>query len=335
MSTSDHPAGGAPRATYRLQLHAGFTFTDAERVVAYLDDLGISDAYASPVLTLARRQHPRLRHHRPQRAQPRAGRRGRLRRAQRRAARTGMGLILDVVPNHMGIGDPRNTLVAGRAGERRQLALRPLLRHRLAARAKRELRDKVLLPILGDQYGKVLERGELQLGLRATGAFFLQLLRPPLARSRPRSYARPAEPPPGRSWIGALGADHEHVHGAPEHPHRPRATCRRAARPTAERIAERNREKEVIKRRLAALCRGQPGRCAAAIDATLADVSTARPGDPRSFDLLRRAAGAAGLPAGLLARRRARRSTTGASSTSTTWPPSAWSCPRSSTPPTG
>ena len=73
-----------------------------------------------------------------------------------------MGLMLDLVPNHMGVLKADNALVARRAGARAGIAIRGLLRHRLGA-CDEELAGKVLVPILGDQYGTVLERGEIAL----------------------------------------------------------------------------------------------------------------------------------------------------------------------------
>ena len=72
------------------------------------------------------------------------------------------GHVVDFVPNHMGIGTGTERVVERRARERAELTRRRLLRHRMGARLKAELRAKLLLPILGDQYGRVLERGELQ-----------------------------------------------------------------------------------------------------------------------------------------------------------------------------
>ena len=76
-----------------------------------------------------------------------------------------MGLVVDFVPNHMGIDPQTNAWWRDVLENGAELAVRALLRHRLAP-VKEELRDKVLLPILGDQYGQVLERGELQVAHR-------------------------------------------------------------------------------------------------------------------------------------------------------------------------
>ena len=85
-----------------------------------------------------------------------------------------MGQVLDFVPNHMGIGEPHNQSLVDRcAGERaRALSTRPYFDIDWQP-LKSDLRDKVLIPILGDQYGRVLERGELHVHYES-GRFFLR-----------------------------------------------------------------------------------------------------------------------------------------------------------------
>src|SRR5262249_1411737 len=92
-----------PRATYRLQMHAGFTFRDAARIVPYLHDLGISHCYASPYLTArpgsghgyAITDHNRL--------NPEIGGEADFQAWVEALHRHGMSHVLDVVPNHMGV----------------------------------------------------------------------------------------------------------------------------------------------------------------------------------------------------------------------------------------
>src|SRR4029453_17250208 len=109
------------------------------------------------------RQHARLRRRRPQRDRSRAGRRAGARPPPRRAPppRHGMGPVLDFVPNHMGIARADNPWwlavlewgPASPAAEWFDIDWRP---------AKREVHGKVLLPFLGDHYGRVITRGELR-----------------------------------------------------------------------------------------------------------------------------------------------------------------------------
>jgi len=150
-----------PLSTYRLQLHAGFTLADARAVVDYLERLGISDCYLSPVSASRPgsthgydvTQHNRL--------DPELGGREEYERFSAEVASRGMGMVLDFVPNHMGV-DPtsnpwwRDVLENGQCSRYARffdIDWTPL---------KPELEGRVLLPILGGQYGQVLEAGELK-----------------------------------------------------------------------------------------------------------------------------------------------------------------------------
>ena len=159
----DAPVTGSTRdpagATYRLQLRAGFVVRQAADLAPYLADLGVTDVYLSPILRPRAGSthgydvvdHGRL--------NPELGGEAGVPPAGRGPARQhGLGRLLDIVPNHMGIAVGRQRLVAGRAGARPGLALCRLLRHRLVAAASPSCTNRVLLPILGDQYGRVLER---------------------------------------------------------------------------------------------------------------------------------------------------------------------------------
>ncbi len=175
-----------PRSTYRLQFHAGFTFNDATALVPYLARLGISHVYASPYLKARAGSthgydivdHSAL--------NPEIGTPADYRRFVDTLREHGMGHILDFVPNHMGVGGDDNAwwldLLAW--GEESHYAdyfdvdWRPM---------RSELRGRVLLPFLGQQYGDVLEAGELRWEYARGGfalRYFEHLL--PLA---PPSYA--------------------------------------------------------------------------------------------------------------------------------------------------
>jgi len=161
----------AIRATYRLQLRAGFGFDEAARTVPYLARLGASHVYASPVLRARRGSahgydvvdHDAI--------NPELGGREGLDRLVAALRAHGMGLILDVVPNHMGVfGDDNawwmDVLENGPASPYAawfDIEWRP---------ADPDLAGKVLAPILGDHYGVILERGELRLAFEPqAGAF--------------------------------------------------------------------------------------------------------------------------------------------------------------------
>jgi (1->4)-alpha-D-glucan 1-alpha-D-glucosylmutase len=152
-----------PVATYRIQLSNRFTLRDLDSVCSYLHALGVTDCYTSPILTAragSTHGYDILDHNE---LNPELGTIDDLRAVAAMLRARGMGLVLDFVPNHMGI-DPwtnrwwRDVLENGPSsayGRYFDIDWSPV---------KPELRDKVLLPILGDQYGAILERGELQLG---------------------------------------------------------------------------------------------------------------------------------------------------------------------------
>ncbi len=163
-----------PRATYRLQLHAGFDFAAATRVLPYLKTLGISHVYVSP-LTQARPgskhgydviDHGRL--------NPELGTEEDFAAWCEALHTLGLGQILDIVPNHMAVLGARNpwwhdVLMHG-AGSR--FAQHFDIDGLGAPNPDAPLQSKVLLPILGDQYGTVLERGEIEMQFdRASGEF--------------------------------------------------------------------------------------------------------------------------------------------------------------------
>ena len=151
-----------PRATYRLQFHSGFRFDDGARIVPYLAALGISHVYCSPI----QRARPGSMHgydvvaH--DEVNPELGGLEAFERFTQTLKAHGMGQLLDLVPNHMGIlgadnpwwRDVLENGVASLYAQHFDIDWEPL---------NAELVGKVLLPVLGDHYGDVLERGELQL----------------------------------------------------------------------------------------------------------------------------------------------------------------------------
>ena len=158
------------RATARLQFHPGFTLDDATALVDYFADLGISHLYASP-LTRAR---PGSMHGYdvvdPTRINPELGGEAALERLVAALRAKGMGLILDIVPNHMAVSDAnpwwRSVLEWGVSSpyaayfDINWRVEDPLLHRR------------VLAPFLGRDYAQVLEDGELQLDYDAAQGIF-------------------------------------------------------------------------------------------------------------------------------------------------------------------
>ncbi|MFW5969000.1 MAG: malto-oligosyltrehalose synthase [Halofilum sp. (in: g-proteobacteria)] len=157
-------ARAAPRATYRLQLGPGFTLQDARARVPYFEALGVSHCYLSPVLQArsgSTHGYDVVDHGAIDRD---IGTRADFEALADALHARGMGLILDLVPNHMGVMGTDNAwwldvLENGPASEFApyfDIDWQP---------ARRELAGRVLLPVLGDHYGVVLESGALQLAL--------------------------------------------------------------------------------------------------------------------------------------------------------------------------
>jgi (1->4)-alpha-D-glucan 1-alpha-D-glucosylmutase len=185
MTNSTHPR--IPSSTYRLQFHAGFTFRDALGIVDYLQDLGITDIYSSPYFQAAPDSTHGYDVADHNRINPAIGDQSDFRALCEKLRENHMGQVLDFVPNHMGIGQSLNTwwmevledgLASPFAGYF-DIDWHP---------GKEELEDRVLLPILGDRYGLVLEKGEFSLSF-VNGAFSLCYFETRLPL-RPRSYPR-------------------------------------------------------------------------------------------------------------------------------------------------
>jgi (1->4)-alpha-D-glucan 1-alpha-D-glucosylmutase len=268
-----------PSATYRLQLNRGFTFSDARDLVPYLRELGVSDCYASPVFLACAGSshgydvcdHARL--------NPELGGEPEFDRFAEALRSNGMGLILDVVPNHMGVAGAANAWWADVLENGPGSAYAPFFDIDWRP-VNPDLENKVLLPLLEDQYGRVLEAGKIRLGYE-DGAFFLGYheTRLPVA---PCTYPVVLEHClPCRS--GDLGEGHEHVRELQSVLTALRYLPARTEHSPAK-VVERGREKEVIKRRLAALY-GASLAVRATLDAAVASFNGV-PGDPRSFDLL-------------------------------------------------
>jgi glycogen operon protein len=156
-------AGGALHrlnATYRLQLHAGFRFSDAQAATPYLAELGVTDVYTSPILRAA----PGSTHGYDVvdygTLNPELGGEPAFSAWSDELKRRGMGLVIDFVPNHMGISGGQNS------------AWDDVLEHGPSSSSaeffdidwspsRADLQNRVLLPMLDGQYGDVLERGDL------------------------------------------------------------------------------------------------------------------------------------------------------------------------------
>ena len=156
-----------PSATYRLQLHSGFTFDDAARLSDYLAELGVTHAYCSPYLQAApgsTHGYDVIDHTRSN--VELGGEEGRRRfAASLRAA--GLGQVLDIVPNHMAISTAANWWWADVLENGPSSHFASYFDVQWEPPEAR-LRNTVLIPILRDHYGRILEAGELQIVRRGT-----------------------------------------------------------------------------------------------------------------------------------------------------------------------
>ena len=270
-----------PRATYRLQLNHDFTFTRATAIVPYLAALGISHCYVSPCL----KARPGSMHgydivdHNS--FNPEIGTAEEFDRFVDALHQHDMELIMDIVPNHMGVMGSDNAwwLDVLENGEASIYASffdidwQPL---------KEELHGKVLVPVLHDHYGAVLESGELKLVFDSARGEFSIHYREHRFPVNPRQYPRilllctdslagkldeqNADLLEFQSLITAFG----HLPGRQE--------------TSSDLIAERNRDKEIHKHRLAELC----ARCPEINECILPAVEwiNGNPADPASFENL-------------------------------------------------
>ncbi|MET0728130.1 MAG: malto-oligosyltrehalose synthase [Acidimicrobiales bacterium] len=257
----------APRATYRVQLHADFTFDDAAALAPYLADLGISHLYCSPVLQAAPRSthgydvvdHSRLSED--------LGGEPAFQRLVRALAHHDLSLLVDTVPNHMA--------VAGRANRWWWDVLEDGPSSRYAdhfdidwASGDPSAGPSVLMPILGDHVGRVIEAGELQLR-QQDGAFTVAYHEHELPLS-PRSVDGVIAAAAVRCASPELASIAERLGRLPH-----------AARSDRRAQEERHRGKDELRRELTALIGGDPS-VVVALDEALQAVAA----DPHALEQL-------------------------------------------------
>jgi (1->4)-alpha-D-glucan 1-alpha-D-glucosylmutase len=270
-----------PRATYRLQLNHDFTFTQATAIVPYLAALGISHCYLSPFL----KARPGSMHgydivdHNS--FNPEIGGAEDFDRFVEAIHQHDMGLIIDLVPNHMGVMGSDNgwwldVLENGEASifaSFFDIEWQPL---------KDELQGKVLVPVLHDHYGAVLESGELKVVFDCARGQFNIHYRDHRFPVDPKEYPRILRHSTD-ALVGTLGGQNadlleiqslvtafSHLPGRYEI--------------SSDRIAERNRDKEILKHRLTELCSRDPDIAASIISAV--SLINGNPADPTSFEEL-------------------------------------------------
>lgn len=269
-----------PVSTYRLQFNHLFRFSDAEGLIAYLHELGITDIYSSPFFKARKGSLHGYDIVDPSMLNPEIGTDEEYAAFIQTLKKYGMGQIADIVPNHMCCDSDNpwwmDVLENGLSSPHERffdIDWSPAIE---------QLSGKLLIPLLGDQYGSVLENRELTLSFE-DGAFFVayQALKLPVApdtynlilehRLEDLRRLLPGEDPGLTELLSIITALQ----------HLPPAVARED-----EKIAERYREKEIIKKRLSALYGNSPG-IRDFIDGNVA-IFNGKKGDPASFDLLDR-----------------------------------------------
>jgi (1->4)-alpha-D-glucan 1-alpha-D-glucosylmutase len=254
-----------PRATYRIQLNSSFTLKDATAIIPYLADLGISHVYCSPYFKArsgSTHGYDVVDHNS---FNPEIGTEEDFEAFVKELRAHKMGHVLDIVPNHVGIMGADNAwwmdvLENGQAsiyGEYFDIDWNP---------ANPALQDKVLVPVLGDVYGAVLESGDLKLKFEPEYGSFAVFYHENRFPINPRTYPR------------VIDRVLAHISNARLE------TLRRAFRELPELGTERHEQKEARKRELAELYAGDK-RVAAAVEAGV-NSFTGDPEEPASFDAL-------------------------------------------------
>ncbi|MGH9104960.1 MAG: malto-oligosyltrehalose synthase [Acidimicrobiales bacterium] len=271
-------ASRAPRrATYRLQLHAGFRFADAAAIVGYLADLGVSHVYLSPVLQAAKGSTHGYDVVDPSAVNEELGGEGGHQSLQEALGRAGLGQMLDVVPNHMAVSsaDNRWWWDVLENGPSSVYAGYFDVDWGAPESGDDQHNSVVLLPVLGDHYGRELEAGRFRLE-HSTGTFTLHYFDhqvPVAPRSLEPLVSRAARRLP-RGLEPGVRAEVESIGTALGRLPPSWATDRASVR-------ERHRDKEVLRARLAALCEQHP-EVGAALDAEAAAVGS----NPEALDAL-------------------------------------------------
>ncbi|HYP88160.1 MAG TPA: glycogen debranching protein GlgX, partial [Polyangiaceae bacterium] len=264
-------------ATYRLQVNRDFDLRRATDVVGYLHELGVTDVYTSPLLAAATGSGHGYDVVDHQRLNPELGPEGAFDAFSAALHERGMGLLVDWVPNHMGIAVGQNRWwdhVLENGPSSLYADVFDIDWHPVRA----DLDNRVLLPLLGDQYGRVLERGELSIGWEETGLklrYFEHRL--PLGPKSllplfdiALSLLELPEDDINRNELESIVFALRHLPDRHE--------------TALERRKERARELEVVKRRLSVLWRDSPP-IRAGLEAAMQQVN-GTPGAPSSFDTL-------------------------------------------------
>lgn len=278
MEGTDKSFPRIPVSTYRLQFNHTFGFNDARGIVSYLHDLGISDVYASPYFKALKGSLHGYDIVDPSALNPEIGTKEEYDALIRELDTYGMGQVLDIVPNHMSCESDNpwwmDLLENGRTSPYAvffDIDWNP---------AVKKLSGKLHIPLLGDQYGKVLESQGLKLTFDE-GAFFIY-------------YQEQKFPLLPETYLFLLQHRLEDLQNliTDNGPHLTEllsiVTALKHLPPATEKdrekIDERYREKEIIKKRLLTLYR-ESAEIRDFIDANV-DIFNGKKGDPRSFNPL-------------------------------------------------
>jgi (1->4)-alpha-D-glucan 1-alpha-D-glucosylmutase len=262
----------APSATYRLQFRPGFGFNEARRLVPFLERLGITAIYASPVFAARSGSMHGYDVTDPSRLNPELGTPEEFDALAGEIKRRGMGLILDIVPNHMAAcAQNRWWQDVLEDGPRSAFAKFFDIDWECSPPG---CRGKIVLPVLGGPYGKVLENGELRLELDGSGLFVryyehrfpiaLRSYRSVLAQRLEAFRCSPDAPRAGLAEFESLLAEFDDASAA----------------------GARMPRKDALKAKLWVLFSADE-EIQAFLRANL-DLCNGKPGNPKSFDLLDR-----------------------------------------------
>lgn len=268
-----------PSATYRLQFKPCFTFKKALELVSYFRDLGVSDLYASPIMKSIRGSIHGYDVLDPCQLNPEIGSEEEFEQLAKALQDSQMGLLLDIVPNHLSIASSENQWWQD-VLENGPSSVYAHYFNVIWDPPKPELKNKVLLAVIDQQYGKVIENQELKIGIES-GAFFIEyrdrrfpvnpvtwpmILNPAMEELKIKSGEKDSHLMELQSIITAL----EHL---------PVTTIE-----NLEKSKERAREKEIIKKRLLVLIEEVP-IIKEVIVHSMSELNGTK-GDPDSFDRL-------------------------------------------------
>jgi len=232
-----------PCSTYRLQLHAGFTFDQAAAAAEYLRSLGISHVYSSPYLQASPGSMHGYNVVDHQKVNQELGGEDGHKRFCERLQQLGLGQVLDIVPNHMATG-PENRYwwdVLENGPSSRYATWFDIDWNSPEAK----LQNKILIPVLGDQYGRILSAKQLKLE-QDCDKFHLQYGDNPFPLS-PRSLAIPLAKAAEYAGNATLNFIADSMARLPL-----------PASSDLEAVMSRHRDKTVIYELLRRLCQEQP-----------------------------------------------------------------------------